>query len=98
MAVNTMTVDLDVTPIDLAAVAEIAAALAMAGQLELTVQNVSQNKNVILAERPAAPADGSRDGHVLGYRDAAVVSLERGGVPLWVWSTTTAIVAVTAAA
>ena len=94
MAVRTKVLSLTTTPIDLAADAEVAAEVASAGKAELSVQNVSTGKYVFVGEG-LAPADGSREGFLLGYRDSGRVRIVRGGPSFWVWSSTSANLAVT---
>ena len=100
MAVETQTVALTTQPVDLAAVADVAAALAALpddGTLRIAFQNVAVGKTVCYADTAVAPAAGSRDGFLLRYGDGVVYELEAGDA-LWVWSTTTATLALTGAA
>ena len=98
MAVETMVRALTTSPIDLAQDVDIAAEIGRTGKVELTLQAVSSGKYIFLSEGATAPAAGSRAGHLLGYRDSATVSLERGGSPFWVWSSTSAQLAITSVA
>ena len=86
MALATKTVPLSTTPVDLAADAEVAAALAATDPLQVFLQNGSTNKLVYLACRPAAPAMGSRDGILLRYSDGLIFELASGD-SLWAWTT-----------
>ena len=93
MALETLVLSLDRVPRDLRAEPGIAAVMAAEGAAGVFVQNTSPGKTVVLAERMTAPAEGSRDGVVLRYGDGVALRLERD-LAMWVWSTTTATVAV----
>ena len=97
MAVATKVIALTTTPIDLAADVDVAAEVTSAGKATLTIQNVSTGKYVFVSERATAPADGSREGFILGYRDSGTVAIVRGGPSFWAWSSTSANLALTGA-
>ena len=97
MAVATKVIPLTTTPIDLAADSDVAAALVAAGTVRLTVQNVSSGRFILVSEGATPPADGSREGFVLGYRDSGTVEIESGRPSFWVWSSTSANLAITGA-
>ena len=93
MAIATRVLSLSTTPVDLTALADIAAAIAARGSASLVIQNTGIGKTVVLAEQALAPAAGSRDGFVLKYGDSASLEAEPGS-PIWSWSTTTATLAI----
>ena len=93
MAIATRVLSLSTTPVDLTALADIAAAIAARGSASLVIQNTGIGKTVVLAEQALAPAAGSRDGFVLKYSDSASLEAEPGS-PIWGWSTTTATLAI----
>ena len=93
MAVSTKTIALTATPIDLAQDAEVADELASMGRATIAIQNTAVGKSVFYADVASAPAAGSRDGLLLRYGDVTIYQIDRGD-SLWIWSTTTATIAI----
>ena len=93
MALDTKPIALTTAPINLAIDPDVRAAIAE-GRRQVAMQNTSSGKSIFYAFRATAPTAGSRDGQLLRYGDGSIVTIEEGDA-LWVWSTTTATLAIT---
>ena len=88
MAVRTKTLPLTITPLDLAADADVAAELARAGRTKVALQNGSNGRLIFIADRAIQPAPSSREGLRLRYADVAVYEIDAGDA-LWCWTSST---------
>lgn len=84
MALSTKTISLSTTPLNLAADAQVAAELA-SGAATLAIQNLSEGKDVYLADTTAAPAAQDK-GMLLRHGDAVIFTIDDAADALWLWT------------